>query len=477
MEKNVMDDNKAPLMLSVSGLRGLVGRSLTPPVAAKYGAAVGQWLRETCRIRDRGTPPGAPGSAPRVVIGRDSRPSGEVFEMAVASGLAAVGCQVIRLGIVSTPGVALMAGHLNADGGVVVTASHNPIEWNGIKVLRHDGVAPTAEQAERIIRIFHEEAAVYAAPTDIPTVISNDSSIQVHADRVLTHVDIEAIRARGLKVVLDSVHGAGGPETAELLERLGVECVHLWAEPTGLFPHTPEPTRENLTALCEAVREHGADVGFAQDPDADRLAIVDNTGRYIGEEYTLALAAMHILNRAGGSSRGQVAVANLSSSRMLDDIAAAAGATALRSAVGEANVAEVMKQHHAVIGGEGNGGVIFPPVSHVRDSLVGIALVLELLATTGRPLDQLVAGIPSYAIVKDKVAIRPGMTDGLEATLRQAFPDQRFDTQDGVRVDWPDRWVHVRASNTEPILRVIAEAADEPAALALISRTRAALGL
>ncbi len=451
-------------MLSVSGLRGLIGQSLTPVVAARYGQAVGQWFKSQT-------------TQPHIVVGRDSRPSGPMVEMAMIAGLTAVGCRVTRLGIASTPGVALMAGHLKAQGGVVITASHNPIQWNGIKVLRHDGTAPTAEQANQIIQAFHADEVSFVEPAQMQPIEMDESVVQVHLDAVLPHVNAEIIRQKKLKVVLDSVHGAGGAETIALLDALGVELVHLWGEPTGLFPHTPEPLEENLRDLAQAVVEHQADIGFAQDPDADRLAVVDNTGKYIGEEYTLALSALHVLQQTQGSEGQSIAVTNLSSSRMLDDIALDHGGKVLRSKVGEANVAQMMQENRAIIGGEGNGGVIWPKVCYVRDSLVGIALLLEMRAMRDEPLDVTVASVASYAIVKEKVGIEPGMTDRIEPALRSAFPDAQFDTQDGVRVDWVDRWVHVRSSNTEPILRLIAEAPDKKAATALTQQAAEAMGL
>ena len=479
----------AALMLSISGLRGLVGQSLTPPVAGRYGAAVGSWLRDSTRK-----------ASPHIVVGRDSRPSGPMVEQAAVAGLLGVGCRVTTLGIASTPAVAVMIDHLKADGGMVITASHNPIQWNGIKTLRHDGVAPPAAEAQDIIERFRADRSedVEAKPMKgVQGLADDDSSARVHVGRVLAQIDAGLIRKRKPKVVLDSVHGAGGPEGAMLLKELGVELVHLYAEPTGQFPHTPEPTAENLTGLCDAVRKHEADVGFAQDPDADRLAIVAESGRYIGEEYTLALCALRVFDRAATvrerpfqqsrererthgvalpDGRGSVA-ANLSTSRMIDDIAARFGAVCHRTSVGEANVAAAMRTRGCVFGGEGNGGVILPAVSYVRDSLVGMALVLELLAATGKKLSQLVAQIPVYSIVKDKLPIAPGMAERAVAALRGTFAGQRFDTSDGIRIDFDaeKKWVHLRPSNTEPILRIIAEAPDEPAARQLIAQCRAAI--
>lgn len=455
--------NEAPLMLSVSGLRGLIGQSLSPSVAVRYAAAFGQWLKSGR-------------SQPHVVLGRDSRPSGQMMEMAAAAGLIGVGCRVTNLGIVTTPGVAIMTEHLQADGGMVMTASHNPIIWNGMKALRADGVAPDQDQAKDIIERFKADRVTYAPVEHLEPLAHDTTTHQVHVDRVLAHIDSATIRQRKIKVVLDSVHGAGGAVAAMILAKLGVELVHLYAEPTGQFPHRPEPTRENLTHLCDAVIEHGADVGFAQDPDADRLAVVDERGQYIGEEYTLVLAALNVLSRPC-TPRDSVLVTNLSTSRMIDDIAAKSGATVTRTPVGEANVAAAIRACGAVIGGEGNGGVIWPPVIHVRDSVVGIALTLELLAQRQVPLSAIVEQVPRYAIVKDKVDVEAGMAHRCLVALQNRFDSQKIDLQDGVRIDWSDRWVHVRPSNTEPILRLIAEADSQANAKQLIADTRQTLGL
>ncbi len=451
----------AALMLSISGLRGVIGQSLTPIVAARYGAALGSWLKQSS---------GKP--HPHAVIGRDSRPSGMMVQSAVASGLIATGCRVTTLGIATTPGVAVMVEHLQADGGLVITASHNPIIWNGIKALRHDGLAPPPDQAAQIIDRFNRDQVSYVPVEGYQTLAQDDTAGAVHVDRILRHIDVRAIRQRKPKVVLDSVHGAGGPSTALLLNQLGVELIHLYGEPTGQFPHTPEPTAENLVGLSAAVKQHGADIGFAQDPDADRLALVDEKGNYIGEEYTLALGALHVLARTPGP-----VAANLSTSRMLDDVAAKFKVPVHRTPVGEAHVAAAMRRSGAAFGGEGNGGVIWPKVIHVRDSLGGIALMLELLATSGKTVSQLAASIPAYAIVKDKLPIQEGMAQRTIATLQKAFTGQRIDMQDGIRIDMPEGWVHVRASNTEPIMRIIAEAADRKTAQGLIDRVRKSASL
>lgn len=447
-----------PLILSVSGLRGWIGKSLTPEVAARYGAVLGDHFRQTSGI-----------AIPRIVIGRDSRTSGEAIESAVVSGLIGTGCRVVRLGILSTPGVAIAVEDLKAQGGIVVTASHNPAPWNGIKALGADGLAPPVEAAEEIIARFHQAQPDWIPAEDYQPIEIDFSIAAEHVRRVLACVDVEAIRERRLRVVLDSVHGAGGPEALMLLEKLGVDLVHLHAEPTGRFPHEPEPTAANLTGLCDAVLEYEAELGFAQDPDADRLAIVDGQGRYIGEEYTLALAAEHIFSRHADDGLA-VAATNLSTSRMIDDIATRCGGAVVRTPVGEASVAAAMRAEHAIIGGEGNGGVIWPAVAYVRDSLVGMALVLELLTTRDCSLADLVERLPRYAIVKTKQPIPadPHAPARIVQALRTHYADRPSNDSDGIRIDWSDRWLHVRASNTEPILRLIAEAPTTEDAQSLI---------
>ncbi len=458
----------APLMLSVSGARGIVGRTMTPAVAAEYAAAFGAYVRATT---------GA--SRPTLCIGLDGRPSGQSLSYAATAGLLAAGCDVVRLGVVTTPSVAVMINHHGADGGIVLTASHNPIEWNGLKCLNADGVAPPADQAADIIRRFRERDFAYA-PADAPGVATEDDTTHDrHLALIMDAIDPEPIRARGFTVVLDSVNGAGCVAGRRLLEQLGCTVHHLNGEPTGRFAHTPEPIEPNLGELIDATRTHSADVGFAQDPDADRCAIVDDTGRYIGEEYTLVLTAKRVLAMRGGS--GDMA-ANLSTSRMIDDLAAgASNSTVHRAAVGEANVVDAMKPSHAIIGGEGNGGVIFPPVCWVRDSLSSMALVLSLMADENAELSAIVDSLPRYAMIKTKYDLTEvGGLDAVPAMLdavRHAFPGGRVNDADGVRIDLDDAWVHIRPSNTEPILRLIGEAPTDDAAWAVINQAARAAGL
>lgn len=481
----------APLMLGVSGLRGITGASLTPDVASRFAAALGEWLRSR-----PGTPPD-----PIVVVGADGRAGYEPIRDAALAGLFDAGCRVVDLGVAMTPTVGVMVDRLGAAGGLVVTASHNPQEWNGLKCLVRSGAAPgvpdacapDAGAAGEIIARFHARPASPDRGAG-GRAERRDDAAGVHVAAVLDALGpdaVEGIAARRFRVLLDSVNGSGRFGGRELLTRLGCELIHHGADAGGVFPHRPEPTRENLASLCGGVTKFAARVGFAQDPDADRLAIVDDRGTYIGEEYTLALAAESLLGAPPRPSRANVErilVANLSTSRMIDDIAARRGARVARTPVGEANVVADMKRRaHAggevLIGGEGNGGVIWPRVTFVRDSLAAMALVLALMARASRSIRELVADLPAYAIEKRKIdlartedaarALARLVAEFSPASVPTARPGAvppsrpRVDLQDGVRVDWDGRlpgggsgraWLHVRPSNTEPILRLIAEA-------------------
>ncbi|MDP7287744.1 MAG: phosphoglucosamine mutase, partial [Phycisphaerae bacterium] len=350
------------LMVTVSGVRGIVGSSLTPQIARQFGCAFGTML----------------GAGKSVVIGRDSRQSGPELQQAITEGLLDTGVNVTSLGIVSTPGGAIMTSKLSADGGVVVTASHNPIQYNGIKFLQPIGTGLTAEDAMKLKAIWESGEFAMVGPDARGSQSQDDTAEQRHIEDVLAIVDVEAIAAGRFKVVLDSINGAGCIASADLMEKLGCELVHLNAEPTGDFAHNPEPIEENLGELCDAVRQNGAAVGFAQDADADRLAIVDENGRFIGEEYTLALAAAFVLSKR----KGDIAT-NLSTSRMVDDIAAAAGCKVLRAPTGEANVISAMFEGNCILAGEGGGGMIEPSVVPVRDSFTAMAYVLQYMAETG----------------------------------------------------------------------------------------------
>lgn len=461
--------DSAPLMLSVSGARGIVGRTMTPVVAATFAGAFGSHIRTLVA-----------GRRPKLVVARDGRYGGEALARAVQGALASVGCDVVDIGVAMTPTVGLMIRALGADGGMAVTASHNPIEWNGLKCLDGDGLAPPKPVAEAIIARFKAADIAFAKPLDIGSITTDSTAARRHVQRVLEVTGAaDRVRAKNLHVVLDSVNASGCEGGRMMLDALGCGVTHIYGEMTGIFGHTPEPTAENLGELAAKVRSTaGAACGFAQDPDADRLAIVDENGRYIGEEYTLVLAAQRMLEL-----RGPFALAaNLSTSRMIDDIAARfPGAVVHRTAVGEANVVSALKPAKGLLGGEGNGGVIVPEVCWVRDSLSAMALVLDLIASRGEPLSRIVDGLPRYAIVKTKLdlaaigglaAVAPAL-----AKLRSAFAGERVSDVDGVRIDFADGWVHVRASNTEPIARIIAEAPTRERAEELVRKAAAAAGL
>ncbi|MHC4291643.1 MAG: phosphoglucosamine mutase [Planctomycetota bacterium] len=433
------------LIISISGMRGLIGENLFPETAAAYGSAFGSFLKQRHSENKKLS----------VAIGRDSRPSGSMIFSAVASGLASVGIDVIDLGICSTPAVGIMLRHLNCVGGIVITASHNPTPYNGIKLLLENGIAPSKELADQIIQMYHQKQFTFVGSLDCGTVNINDQANQVHLDKVLAIIKKDKIASKRFKVVLDSVNGAGGPEAIMLLEILGCEVVCMNTEPTGVFAHTPEPTAENLTSLCQKVAETGADIGLAQDPDADRLAIVDETGNYIGEEFTLAFTSKFVFSQMKGS-----AAVNLSTSRMIDDIALQAGCTVLRTPVGEANVANTMVENNCVIGGEGNGGIIDLRVGPIRDSLVGMALVLGLLTETDKTVSQLAAEVGGYTMYKSKYPADKTQAEAIINKAKTIFADAEINTSDGCRFDLPDGWIHIRTSNTEPIMRIIIETKD-----------------
>jgi phosphomannomutase len=452
------------LIISVSGVRGIVGENLTASVAAEYGSAFGTYLKNRLqRNALHGTH-----DILSVCIGMDTRPSGEMLKSAVTAGLCAAGVDVIDLGVVTTPSVGVMVGELACAGGVVITASHNPIAYNGIKLLLDNGVAPPAPEAEKIKRCFLEKDFSFVDSARSGRVTSSDRTDVTHVAKVLKIVDKEAIAARQFKVVLDSVNGAGGRIAKKLLAEFGCEVTAINNEPTGLFVHSPEPTAANLTGLCEVVKTRIADVGFAQDPDADRLAIVDENGTYIGEEYTLALVAKYIFGKRTGN-----AATNLSTSRMIDDVAGKAGGKVIRTAVGEANVAAAMFEHDCIIGGEGNGGVIDLRIGPVRDSLVGIAFVMQLMAETGKTISQLVDEIGGYYMSKDKFSADQDKAQQILESAKKVFAGAKLDTTDGCRFDFDDGWLHLRASNTEPVMRLIVEAKDRPTAQKYIDRVTA----
>jgi len=437
------------LIISISGMRGIVGQNLTAPIATAYGSAFGTFLKRNAAAGDKLT----------VCLGRDSRTSGPLLASAVTEGLTSVGINVIDVGLVTTPTASIMTTHLKCAGGVMITASHNPIRYNGIKLFLNNGMTPPAEKAAQIREIYSHQQFDLAESKDHGSVALNKQAYNVHIDRVLQIVDKDLLASKKYKVVLDSVNGAGAPVTKKLLAELSCETIAINDEPSGIFEHTPEPTAENLSALCEIVKAKKVNIGFAQDPDADRLAIVDENGKYIGEEYTLALAAKYTFSRQTGT-----AATNLATSRMIDDIARRAGSTVIRTAVGEANVADAMLKNKCIIGGEGNGGVIDLRVGTTRDSLVAIAIVLELMAETDKTVTQLVSEIPAYVMKKEKFNADTELAAKLIDAARANFPQAKVDMTDGCRLDFADGWISLRTSNTEPIVRVFVEAADKTAA-------------
>jgi phosphomannomutase len=455
----ITEERSAPLMASVSGVRGIVGASLTPEVVCRFAGALASWLREQ------------PEARPVIVVGRDGREGGEVAAQIAVGALRAAGMRVVDLGVAMTATVGVMVKRHRAAGGLVLTASHNPAEWNGLKPITGLGSAPAPDQASAILQRFHDARAEWASHATLGELDCDAAAAHAHVAAVLERIEpvvpVAEIASRRFRVALDSVNASGSLAGPMLLEALGCRVERVACDGSGVFPHTPEPTAANLVSLCEATRGADVDVAFAQDPDADRLAIVDETAAYLGEEYTLALAAQAILP----GHEAAVLAANLSTSRMIDDVAARFAARVVRTPVGEANVVAGMREHQAALGGEGNGGVIWPDVVEIRDSLGAMALVLALMTREGRPLSAIAADLPSYAIVKRKAPIREGLAEHAYRNLKERFAGATFDEQDGLRLDFddPPSWIHVRPSNTEPILRVIAEAPSRAAAEKLAS--------
>lgn len=445
------------LMVSVSGVRGRVGEALTPEVMAKFASGFGAWAKAR-----------AGGGKVKIVVGRDSRVSGPMFQPVVLSALQSVGCDVIDVGMAPTPTIQLAVEHHHAAGGLAITASHNPIEWNALKFIGPSGLFLDGTEASEMRAIVN--GAIPRATWDQLGAIETDTgAIERHIAQVLAlpFIDVDGIRRKGFHVALDCVRGAGGAFMPLLLKQLGCRVSAINLETDGVFPRSPEPIAENLGELEALVKTSGADIGFAVDPDVDRLALVSDEGKAIGEDYTLALAAKVVLRTREGPI-----VTNLSTSRIVDDIANEQNRKVIRAPVGEVNVATRMRSENAPVGGEGNGGVILTEMHLGRDAPVGAALILQLLLEESRSLSAIVASYPRYSIVKDKLD-RPSVPlDDVYESLRKTFADAEVDTQDGLRLTWPDRWVHVRPSGTEPIVRVIAEAPTLDGAKELVSRCR-----
>lgn len=453
------------LMVSVSGVRGRVGEALTPEVVARFAAAFGAYLREK-----------AGNGRPKVVLGRDSRTSGPMFASVAAAALQSVGCDVVDIGLAPTPTTLFAIRHHDAQGAIVVTASHNPVEWNALKFASSAGMFLDADEGPLMRAYLSDRPLPYAGWDELGVATRDGKAAQRHVDAVLRipYLDVEGLRKRRFKVALDCIRGAGTQVLPRLLEALGCDVVGLNMEPDGRFPREPEPVAANLGELEQLVRESGADLGLATDPDADRLSLVSGSGRAIGEDFTLALASMLVLRHRKGP-----VVTNLSTSRLLEDVAAQAGAALVRAPVGEINVARRMEAEGAVIGGEGNGGVILPDVHLTRDAAVAVALVLQLLLETGQTLDEHVAAQRTYAIIKDKLPRDSGALGEAYAVLERELAAPSVDRQDGLRLAWDAdaKWLHLRPSGTEPILRIIAEAPTMEEARTLVEQARAALAV
>ena len=446
------------LIKSISGIRGTiggkVGDNLTPVDAVKFASAYGTFLKQNI-TKDK----------LKVVIGRDARISGPMIHNLVVNTLVGLGIDVIDLGLSTTPTVEIAVPMEKADGGIILTASHNPKQWNALKLLNAKGEFLSGADGAKILEIAEAEAFDFADVDSLGEVTENHAYMDIHIDEVLELplVDADLVKTKKFKVVVDGVNSSGGIIIPNLLEQMGVEVVKLYCEPNGHFPHNPEPLKEHLGDICKLVVEEKADFGIVVDPDVDRLAFISNDGEMFGEEYTLVAVADYVLSKTPGNT-----VSNMSSSRALRDITEKHGGTYQASAVGEVNVVELMKKTNAIIGGEGNGGIIYPELHYGRDSLVGVALFLTHLAQKNKKVSALRAEYPAYIMSKNKIELSADLNvDLILATVAEQFKAERVNTIDGVKIDVADRWVHLRKSNTEPIIRIYSEAPTEEEAIGL----------
>lgn len=457
------------LIKSISGIRGTIGgepgQNLTPLDAVQFAAAYARWLRDTASPEGKNI---------RVVIGRDARPSGPILQALVQNTLLASGLEVIDLGPTTTPTVEMAVVAEEAQGGIILTASHNPVEWNALKLLNHRGEFISAEDGQALLALIDQAAFDFVPVQELGTVREGAQALEEHLDAILAlpYVDVEAIRAADLYVSIDAVNSTGGIALPRLLERLGVSRMELlYCEPNGRFPHNPEPLAQHLGEIMQVTHEKGCDLGLVVDPDVDRLALIDEQGQMFGEEYTLVAAADYLLQQRKGP-----VVSNLSSSRALRNVAEKHGTEYHASAVGEVNVVATMKAVGAVIGGEGNGGVILPELHYGRDALVGVALILSYLAKSGKKLSDLRREYPAYFMAKNKAQLTPDMdVDQLLAAVAQRYQGENVNTIDGVKIDFTEKWVHLRKSNTEPIIRIYTEAQSQEEADALAGKFTAEL--
>ena len=449
------------LIKSISGIRGTIGgvqgENLTPIDAVKYAAAYGAWVKQQRNKENY-----------RVIVGRDARISGEMIQQLVMNTLVAMGITVVDLDLSTTPTVEMAVIMEHADGGIILTASHNPKQWNALKLLNNKGEFLSAKAGQEILDLAEGGTIEFAEVDDLGEIHKNDAYIDLHIDEILELplVKVDAIKASKLKVVVDGVNSTGGIAVPLLLEALGVETVKLYCTPNGHFPHNPEPLKEHLGDLMELVKKERADFGLVVDPDVDRLAFVDENGEMFGEEYTLVAVADYVLRNTPGNT-----VSNMSSSRALRDVTEKHGGTYTASAVGEVNVVEKMKETNAVIGGEGNGGIIYPELHYGRDSLVGIALFLSFLAEEKISVSELRKTYTSYFMSKKKIELTPKLdVDAILKVMESRYSNEKINTIDGVKIDFADNWVHLRKSNTEPIIRIYTEAKSQKEADNLADR-------
>lgn len=449
------------LIKSISGIRGTiggkVGDNLTPVDAVKFASAYGTWLKNYSK-KEKLT----------VVIGRDARISGPMIHNLVVNTLVGLGIDVIDLGLSTTPTVEVAVPLEKADGGIILTASHNPKQWNALKLLNEKGEFLSGAEGEKILEIAEAEAFDFSDVDSLGTVTVNDAYMDIHIDEVLELplVDADLVKTKKFKVVVDAVNSSGGIIIPNLLEQMGVEVVKLYCEPNGHFPHNPEPLKEHLGDICQLVIDEKADFGIVVDPDVDRLAFISNDGEMFGEEYTLVACADYVLSKTHGNT-----VSNMSSSRALRDITNKYHGKYEASAVGEVNVVELMKKNNAIIGGEGNGGIIYPELHYGRDSLVGVALFLTYLANQDKTVAELRASYPQYYMSKNKIELTPQIdVDAILVAMTEKYKNENITTIDGVKIDFADEWVHLRKSNTEPIIRIYTEAPTQNQADALALR-------
>lgn len=440
------------LIKSISGIRGTIGgkpsENLTPIDAVKFAAAYGSWLKNSRQ-----------GKKTTVVVGRDARISGPMIQQLVMNTLTGLGIDVIDLDLSTTPTVEVAVPMEKADGGIILTASHNPKQWNALKLLNEKGEFLSGDEGAEILNIAENADFTFAEVDDLGEVKRVDHYIDTHIEEVvmLPLVDVKKIAEAGFTVAVDGVNSTGGIAIPKLLKRLGVKVIELYCEPTGEFPHNPEPLKEHLSEICELVKKQKADLGIVVDPDVDRLAFITEEGEMFGEEYTLVACADYVLGKTPGNT-----VSNLSSSRALKDITQKHGGNYEASAVGEVNVVELMKKNNAIIGGEGNGGIIYPELHYGRDSLVGVALFLTFLAEKKMKVSQLRKTYPSYFMSKNKIELTPQLdVDKILQQVEKKYSGEQVSTIDGVKIDFEDQWVHLRKSNTEPIIRIYTEARSQ----------------